>query len=73
MAKAPGLNNPDYSRAKSVYDFNVYNIKGEIVKLEVYQGNVLLIVNVSSNSGLTDFNYKLLNELHEAYAENKGR
>ncbi|KAL7293729.1 hypothetical protein TKK_0012799 [Trichogramma kaykai] len=64
--------NEDYKSAKSVYDFTVNDIKGQPVSMEKYKGHVLLIVNVASKCGLTENNYKQLNELHDKYAESKG-
>uniref|UniRef100_A0AAR5QIG3 Glutathione peroxidase n=1 Tax=Dendroctonus ponderosae TaxID=77166 RepID=A0AAR5QIG3_DENPD len=64
-------NPEDYTKAQSVYDFSAIDIHGKEVPLEKYKGNVLLIVNVASNCGLTERNYKQLNELYEKY-EGKG-
>ncbi|XP_063834181.1 juvenile hormone epoxide hydrolase-like [Ostrinia nubilalis] len=56
---------------RSVYDFTVKDLQGREVHLDKYKGYVLLIVNVASQCGLTDKNYKQLNELHEQY-ESRG-
>ncbi|XP_026333125.1 probable phospholipid hydroperoxide glutathione peroxidase [Hyposmocoma kahamanoa] len=64
--------NPDYTKATSIHEFTVKNIKGEDVKLDVFTGHVCIIVNVASQCGLTVSNYKSLNELYEQYAESKG-
>jgi len=64
--------NGNWENASSVYDFTVKDIKGEDVSLEKYRGNVLIIVNVASQCGLTDSNYKELIELDEMYRESKG-
>lgn len=64
-------NPEDYTKAQSVYDFSATDIHGSEVPLDKYKGNVLLIVNVASNCGLTERNYKQLNELYEKY-ESKG-
>ncbi len=39
--------------AKSIHQFTVKNIKGEDVKLQDYEGKVLLIVNTASKCGFT--------------------
>ena len=71
MAK---LNNPDYSRAKTIHDFTVRSLTGEpeLIKLDKYKGFVCVIVNIAINSPLTGTNYKLLNELMDKYGESKG-
>ncbi|XP_043495695.1 probable phospholipid hydroperoxide glutathione peroxidase [Polistes fuscatus] len=55
----------------SVYDFHALDIHGNDVDLNKYRGHVLIIVNVASNCGLTDTNYKQLQQLYEKY-ENSG-
>lgn len=62
-------NPEDYTKAKSVYDFTVKNIKGEDVALDKYKGKVLIIVNVASNCDLTEKNYEQLNTLYDKYQE----
>ncbi|RDX75225.1 putative phospholipid hydroperoxide glutathione peroxidase, partial [Mucuna pruriens] len=57
--------------SKSIYDFTVKDIRGNDVSLNDYSGKVLLIVNVASQCGLTQTNYKELNELYEKY-KNQG-
>ncbi|GKV06153.1 hypothetical protein SLEP1_g18077 [Rubroshorea leprosula] len=52
---------------KSVFDFTVKDIRGNDVSLSEYNGKVLLIVNVASQCGLTNSNYKELNVLYERY------
>lgn len=42
------------------------------MKLDRYKGFVLIIVNVASYCGLTDSNYKQLNDLYEKYAYSRG-
>jgi glutathione peroxidase len=49
--------------------FKMKNLEGKEVKLSDYKGKVVLIVNVASKCGLTDSNYKGLQQLHEKYAE----
>ncbi|XP_044009763.1 phospholipid hydroperoxide glutathione peroxidase-like isoform X2 [Aphidius gifuensis] len=64
--------NQDWKAAKSIYDFEATNIKGEVVPLSNYKGHVCLIVNVASKCGYTASNYKQLNELYDQFAESKG-
>lgn len=45
------------------YDFKVVNIRGKLVSLEKYRGSVSLVVNVASECGFTDQNYKALQQL----------
>jgi len=67
------LNNPKNPKeASSVYDFEAYNIKGEVVSLSKYKGHVLIIVNVASQCGYTKNNYAELVELFDEYSESKG-
>lgn len=65
----PAGNPEDYKKAESVYDFTVTDIQGNDVSLDKYKGNVLLIVNVASNCGLTETNYEQLNKVYEKYAD----
>ena len=51
----------------SIYDFEVKNIKGEMVSLNEYKGQVLLIVNSAIKCGFTP----QYNELTEIYNEFK--
>jgi len=51
----------------SIYDIAVKDIRGNDVKLSEYAGKVLLIVNVASQCGLTNSNYKELNVLYDKY------
>ncbi|XP_033230623.1 probable glutathione peroxidase 2 [Belonocnema kinseyi] len=64
--------NDDYKSAKSIYDFTAKSIQGEEISLSEYSGHVCLIVNVASNCGLAEVNYKELNELYDQYGESKG-
>ncbi|MFT5469370.1 MAG: glutathione peroxidase [Verrucomicrobiales bacterium] len=50
---------------ESVYEFTVKDIKGEDVNLKEHEGNVLLIVNVASQCGVTG-QYEIFQALHEA-------
>jgi glutathione peroxidase len=53
---------------KSVLDFTMKNIDGGDVKLDVYSGKVLLLVNVASKCGYTS-QYKGLESIYEKYKE----
>lgn len=61
----------DYKNAKSIYDFTVKDTHGEDVSLEKYKGDVVLVVNIASQCGLTKNNYKKLTDLKNMY-EGKG-
>lgn len=50
----------------TAHDFSAKTIKGEDKSLADYKGNVLLVVNVASECGLTP-QYKGLEALHEKY------
>jgi glutathione peroxidase len=52
---------------KTIYDFAPTTLDGRPKALGDYKGNVLLIVNVASECGLTP-QYEGLEELHETYA-----
>ena len=56
------------TKEKSVLNHAVKTIEGEQVTLDKYGDNVLLIVNVASECGLTP-QYKKLQALHEQYAD----
>ncbi|XP_072763354.1 uncharacterized protein [Anoplolepis gracilipes] len=62
----------DWSSATSVYNFHADDIMGKDISLEKYRNHVLIIVNVASNCGLTDVNYKQLQELYNKYNEREG-
>uniref|UniRef100_A0A7N8Y6K6 Glutathione peroxidase 4a n=1 Tax=Mastacembelus armatus TaxID=205130 RepID=A0A7N8Y6K6_9TELE len=38
----------DWQRATSIYDFSATDIDGNVVSLEKYRGNVVIITNVAS-------------------------
>lgn len=57
----------DYTKANSIYDFTVKDTFGEDVTLEKYRGNVVIIVNIASQCGLTKTNYEELTKLKEKY------
>lgn len=64
--------NVDYKSATSIYDFTVKDTYGKDVSLEKYRGNVVLIVNIASQCGLTKSNYAKLTELNKNYFD-KGK
>ncbi|CAK9215374.1 unnamed protein product [Sphagnum troendelagicum] len=55
------------AEVQSIYDFIVKDINGNDVSLNAYRGKVLLIVNVASQCGLTQTNYKELTDLYNQY------
>jgi len=60
-------NEVDYKTATSIYDFTVKDTYGQDVSLDKYRGNVVLIVNIASQCGLTKNNYAKLTQLHKDY------
>ena len=52
---------------KSVYEFNVKSIDGNITSLDQYKGKVLLIVNTASKCGFTK-QYAGLQKLYSKYS-----
>ncbi|PSS35873.1 Glutathione peroxidase [Actinidia chinensis var. chinensis] len=65
----PSSQNLAQETPKSIYDFTVKDIHGNDVPLNDYNGKVLLIVNVASQCGLTQSNYKELNILYGKYKD----
>lgn len=57
----------DYTKATSIYDFTVKDTYGKDVSLEKYRGNVVIIVNIASQCGLTKNNYAKLTQLRKDY------
>lgn len=54
----------------SIYNYEVKDINGNLVKLEEYKGKVLLIVNTATGCGFTP-QYEGLQDLYEKY-KNQG-
>ncbi|MCD7468008.1 putative glutathione peroxidase 5 [Datura stramonium] len=54
---------------KSIHEFTVKDCKGKDVDLSIYNGKVLLVVNVASKCGFTNSNYTQLTELHNKYKD----
>src|SRR4051812_43764602 len=70
--RAPRVSNAAHERCRvpamtTAHDFSAKTIEGHDKKLGEYKGNVLLIVNVASECGLTP-QYDGLEKLHEQYA-----
>lgn len=56
-------------QGNSVYDFTVKDIDGKEISLAKYKGDVLLIVNVASECGLTKKSYPELEAIHKKYKD----
>ncbi|KAL8226920.1 hypothetical protein R6Q57_016752 [Mikania cordata] len=54
---------------KSIHDLTVKDANGNNVDLSIYNGKVLLVVNVASKCGLTNSNYSELNQLYAKYKD----
>lgn len=59
----------EWQRATSIYNFSATDIDGNVVSLEKYRGNVVIITNVASKWGKTPVNYSQFTQLHAKYAE----
>lgn len=53
---------------KSIYEFSMKDIDGKEVKLDVYKGKVIMIVNTASKCGLTP-QYEGLQSLYDKYKD----
>ncbi len=53
---------------RSMYDFEMIDIDGNVVKLDRYKGNVTMIVNTASQCGLTP-QYEGLQQLYDRYKD----
>ena len=52
----------------SIYNFEVESIEGKSYSLDVYRGNILLIVNTASKCGFTP-QFASLQQMYEEFAE----
>jgi glutathione peroxidase len=57
------------TKVPEVLNFKMKSLDGKDVDLSKYKGKVVLFVNVASKCGLTDGQYKGLQQLHEKYAK----
>jgi glutathione peroxidase len=57
-----------YLMSKTIYDFSVKNINGEIKSLKDFEGKTILFVNVASKFGFTP-QYKELEEIYREYSK----
>ncbi|KAF7991978.1 hypothetical protein HCN44_010779 [Aphidius gifuensis] len=64
---SPFNQDTDWEKATDIYQFHAKDIMGNDVSLDKYRDNVLIVVNVASECGLTDTNYKQLVELFDKY------
>lgn len=61
--------NKAIENVNSFYELNDRDMHGHSVSMSQYKGKVILVVNVSSNCGLTPINYPELVQLDEKYRE----
>lgn len=67
QSTAPEPQAPTAAEKSSVLDFSVKDIDGKDVPLSKFKGDVLLIVNVATQCGLTEANYTRLEPLYQKY------
>jgi len=53
--------------SETIYDYEANTIDGDNVSLEQYRGKVVVILNVATNWGLANTNYKQLQDLYVRY------
>ncbi len=63
------INSAKSYQGKSLYDFNFKSINGEIIQMEEYKNNVIIVVNVASRCGYTP-QYEDLQFVWEKYRKN---
>ena len=51
---------------KTIYDFKINSLEGELIDFSAYKGKTLLIVNVASKCGFTP-QYADLQQMQEQY------
>lgn len=62
----------DPTKAANIYGFKALDIDGNEVSMEKYRGHVCVVVNVASQWGKTDVNYRQLVDMYEKHAEADG-
>ncbi|XP_057814037.1 probable phospholipid hydroperoxide glutathione peroxidase isoform X1 [Cryptomeria japonica] len=64
-----GSHSSEKTKEQSIHEFTVKDSRGNDVNLSDYKGKVLLVVNVASQCGFTNSNYKELTELYNKYKD----
>ena len=62
------LNKSMSDNSKTLYEFKINTITGDVLKLSQYKGQTLLLVNVASNCGFTK-QYNDLQKLYDIYKD----